>query len=279
MSIASVPQSSHVRVTKLRRRFRCTSCGTKARWQALHFRSETSTIPRRRGSLTLTLCLGACSLDDRHLQPASGDEGMAGACAVGESDAGSSAPEGAAGEAASTGLVDGCADLDTDGIADCKATLVQNPSFTSDASGWTPLGDAKLTWDPRNALDDLPSGSAKLNASARRASAFQCVGLSGAQLVVAYASAFVEPAGDADGPAQTGLEVSFFDSDDCGGTRGGYFETPPSAVTGAWTTIQAGGLSTATTKSASVALVGIKAAFASELNVYFDNVMLKAKAP
>ena len=49
--------------------------------------------------------------------------------------------------------------------------------------------------------------------------------------------------------------------------------------TGAWTTIQAGGLSNATTSSVSIALVGIKAPSASELNVYFDNVMLKAKSP
>ena len=69
---------------------------------------------------------------------------MAGACAVGESGSGGSAPEGAAGAAASTGLVDGCADLDTDGIADCKATLVKNPSFTSDANGWTPAGRRRV---------------------------------------------------------------------------------------------------------------------------------------
>jgi hypothetical protein len=247
---------------------------------------------RRPSSLCLALGLCACALDDRHLEIAPDDEGMAGACAVRESAAGGSTPEGAGGSAAEgaggtaapTGLVDGCADLDTDGVADCKATLVKNPSFTSDASGWVPLGDDELIWDPKNALEDLPSGSAKLSAhtpraSAPRAIASQCVPLSGAQLIIAYANAFVEPAGDAGDPAQAELEVSFFAGADCSGKRDRFFETPPSTVTGEWTTIHAGGLSDATTSSVSIALAGIKSASASELDVYFDNVMLIAKAP
>lgn len=231
-------------------------------------------------AVTLGLC--ACALDERQLLPASGDGGAAaGRLVAGE--AGASEGQAAGGEGSLGGssgaagdLVDGCADLDTDGVADCTTTLLENPTFTSDVSGWTATGGAELTWDPKNALSDLPSGSAKLSATSRLASAWQCVSLGGEQLVIAYASAFVEAA-DVSAGAQ--LEVSFFAAGDCSGEREGYFETPPSAVADAWTTIQAGGLSKATTRSVSIALVGIKPASASELSAYFDNVMLKAQQP
>jgi hypothetical protein len=237
-------------------------------------------IVRRRGFLLLTLGVCACSLDTRHL--ASAGDGLAGALVVGQSYAGTAGASGGTSEAGvgvATGvLVDGCADLDTDGVADCNTTLVSNPSFSGDVSNWIPVGGATLTWDPKNALTDLPSGSAKLRASTARASAFQCVSLGGAQLVVAYANANVESVGNIE-PAQAELEVSFYDSEDCSGERSRYFETPPDAVADAWVTIQAGALSRATSRSASIALVGLKAASASELDIYFDNVMLKAKSP
>lgn len=177
------------------------------------------------------------------------------------------------------GLVDGCADLDTDGAPDCKVTLVMNPTFASDASGWIPIDDADLSWDPKNALSDLPSGSAKLSTTALRSSAVQCVVLEGERLVIAYASAFVEPPIVPSDPNEAELEVSFFGSDDCSGERTSYFRTPPSSRTGAWTTIQAGGISKPTTHSLSIELVGARAPAAAALTAYFDNVMLKAVDP
>src|SRR5262245_41663274 len=191
-------------------------------------------IVRRCALLTLTLGVCACTIDDRKLEPALEDDGVAGAFAGRDAATGSGGGAGATGTPDSA-LVDGCADLDTDGIADCETTLVQNPSFTSDVSGWTAQGDAKLFWDPKNELEDLPSGSAMLSAGTRRASASQCVALSGAQLVIAYASAFVQAPGDADKPATANLEVSFFQGNGCAGASNGYFETPASAGIGSWT--------------------------------------------
>lgn len=209
-----------------------------------------------------------------------GTGGGTGAAAGGGSEAGSGeGGEGATG--AASGLVDGCADLDTDGVADCETTLVENPRFTSDVDGWTPVAGATLTWDAMNPLDDLPSGSARLGAEvqasgSRRQLASQCVPVGGAKLVVAYAQALVEPAEDSEEPPRAGLEVSFFQGSACTGTVDGYFETPPSSVTGEWVTVHAGGLSKATTRSMSVALVGLKSVPPSKLDVYFDNVMLRA---
>lgn len=237
--------------------------------------------PSRSIALALALGVTACAVDDRTLeqQPLA----LAGTGGTSSNTGGTtSVPEGgAAGDDGldGEGLVGGCADLDTDGIPDCEATLVQNPTFTSDVEGWTPLGESELTWRPENALGDLPSGSAELTTETEiRASASQCVALEGAQLVIAYASAFVEAGDDAEQPSKAELEVTFFRGEGCSGVSDGYFVTPPSTLAGAWTTIQAGGTSKDTTLSASIALVGMKTETNAALSIYFDNVMLKVQA-
>lgn len=235
-----------------------------------------------RGGATFALALSmwGCAVDPRELQPAIGDTGGVGAFGGGGAVGTSGEPGGAAGSwPATKGLVNGCADLDTDGIADCEATLLGNPSFPEDVDAWTPEGATTLTWAPKNALSDGPSGSAQLSANTVRASAAQCARLSGGGLVIAYASAFVEASGDSDDSARAVLEAALFASPDCSGESHGHFETPPSAVLAEWTTIHAGAPSSSDTRSASLALVGAKAASAAQVTVYFDNVMLKEQAP
>jgi hypothetical protein len=232
---------------------------------------------QRAGALLLLLC--ACSSHDQAGAPAPGHGEIGAAAGAPADETGSEG--GLGGAASSSDLIDGCADLDGDGVADCEATLVENPTFTRNVRSWKALGDAELSWASKNALDDRPSGSAKLSdntpfASAPLSQAIQCVPSAGETLMIAYANAFVDP-GDADESPEAELAVTFFDSDDCSGEAGSYFETPPSSVAGAWTTIQAGGLTSETTRSVSVALVGVKAKAASELTVYFDNVMLKTE--
>jgi hypothetical protein len=182
-------------------------------------------------------------------------------------------------------LVNGCADLDTDGVADCAVTLVKNPTFKSDVTSWTAVDTATLAWDPRNPLADTPSGSALLAAAGSSDidgslpfKAEQCVAVPANQIIIAYANALVDAPSAAGTPAQAELEVSFFDSEDCTGGPTGQFFTPPSPAA-AWSTIQAGGLSGPATRSASLALVGLKPYRADQLRVCFDNVMLEAKAP
>jgi len=181
--------------------------------------------------------------------------------------------------------VNGCADLDSDMVADCTVTLVKNPSFKSDVASWTAVDMAMLAWDPQNALADTPSGCALLTAKGTtdidgsapfRAS--QCVTVPPNQIIIAWANALVgSPAGAAD-PAQAELEVSLFDAEDCTGQPTAQFFTPPSGAS-SWAIIQAGTLSGPSTASASVALVGLKPYRAEELSVCFDNVMVKAKVP
>lgn len=230
--------------------------------------------------LALLLGVCSCSLDQRKLRL--GEDDTAGAPSGGSehgassSSGGTESPRGGSGGGAGQGLVDGCADLDTDGVADCESTLVETPSFTNDVVPWVAVGDAALSWDEKNALADSPSGSAKLSASVPRATAVQCVKLSGQRLVIAYASAFAVSESD-EAAAEGLLEVSFFGTDDCSGKRDGFFETPPSSVSDAWTTVQAGGVSGPSTASVSVGLVGVNPRPPAELAVYFDNIMLRAQ--
>jgi hypothetical protein len=242
--------------------------------------------------LLLGISALACGVDDRMLRPSAGTDG-------GTTDGGDGAsrPHGGAGGAGSDmnaggeaatppslpPLVDGCADLDTDGVADCSVTLVKNATFQSDTSGWTGVAGSSLAWDAKNAVGDDPSGCALLTAqgstnidgtSLFRAS--QCVPVTENQLMIAYANAWVE-ASAVDDPARAALQVSYFAAEDCSGTATGYFVTPPSAAQGAWVTIQAGGVTDAGTQSVSVELVGVKPNRAESLNACFDNVMVKTK--
>ncbi len=190
---------------------------------------------------------------------------------------------GGGGTSALPPLVDGCADLDSDGVADCTVTRTQNSAFERDVLGWTPIGVATLTWDADNALADTPSGCARLrgpdasNDSAMIYRASQCVAIPADQIIIVYANARVETTANADEVAHAELEVSYFDTPDCTGKSTGYFATPPSEASSKWVTIQAGGVSATTTTAVSLALVGIRPSTANGLNVCFDNVMVKAK--
>jgi hypothetical protein len=217
-----------------------------------------------------------CALDRRELHAARPSGGAAGEAvpSAGQPPDGGASANGSS--ESSEGLVDGCADLDTDGIADCTTTLLENSGFSENVDAWHALSGSELSWQPKNALGDLPSGSALLASSFSKSSASQCVPLAGERLVIAYASAFVE--GEAE-LGQATLEVSFFEDPACGGESVKYFETPPSTRVNSWTTIQAGALSTSRTASVSVTLVGHKPNGAEQSHVYFDNVMLKAPMP
>jgi hypothetical protein len=236
---------------------------------------------RRRWVSMFGLCALHCAVDQRDLQLA----GQAGATEVGSGGDGSAGERHEAGsnggspvQPDSPPLVDGCADLDTDGVSDCSVTLVDNATFESGVTGWKALDTASLTWNDRNALGDEPSGCALLRGSgivdsdgSTLLSATQCVAVPAGKIIIAYANVRVSAAS---GMGQAQVEVSFFSGDDCEGEPISYFSTPPSTAADTWVTIQAGGVSGAATKSALVALVGIKPNRAAALEACFDNVMV-----
>ena len=243
---------------------------------------------RALGPLGLGLLLGAfaCSVDDRELtlDAASGGDGATSGSGV--ADAGSEAGGGSPVAPELPLLVDGCADLDTDGMSDCSMTLVYNAAFKTDVTGWEKVGDSKLEWSENNALDDQPSGSAMLNAEGTtdidgsalfRAS--QCIAAGSSQLVIAYANAWVAKNTSPEEQAHAELQVSYFDAANCNGSATGYFVTPPSSVPDAWVTIHAGGVSGPATQSILVMLVGVKPYRTKSMSARFDNVMVKLKSP
>lgn len=224
-------------------------------------------------ALFVLLAAGGCALDRRRLQEATGGASFDGRD---EPVGGESEPRDlvAGGKGASSrDLVDGCADLDTDGAADCTVTLVQNAAFSKNVANWTAQAQTQLSWADENALEDAPSGSAKLESASARASAEQCVEVRGQKLIIAYASALVD---DESGSGAAQLQVSFYENEGCEGEFVAYFVTP-STVANRWATIQAGAVSPSSTASLSVALVGARPDAAESIRVYFDNVMLKAK--
>jgi hypothetical protein len=247
-------------------RFRQSACSRRVTW-----------------ALTLSLAVLACSVDHRKLNqdtpsgahsPPS-DGGRAGSSNVnvgGDDSSPSVAPP----------LVDGCADLDTDGVADCSVTLVKNAGFESDTDGWTTVDGSPLVWDGENALSDSPSGSALLTAEGSTDiegsalfRAAQCIPAGAGQLVIAYANAWVAGAEEADAAAHAELRVSYFDAEACTGDATGYFVTPPNAATDAWVTVQAGGVTGPATASILVELTGVKPYRTAKLRAYFDNIMVK----
>jgi hypothetical protein len=230
-------------------------------------------------TVALAFVTSACSVDHRHLHAGQTTAGASSSDRGG--DAGAQAEPsggGQGGTTASGDLVDGCADLDTDGVGDCKTTLLTNSSFMTDTSDWLADDEVALSWDPINALSDAPSGSARLEGRVARSRAQQCVTVHGRLLAIAYANAFVSASADDVEFGQAELEVSFFLNSDCAGEPAGFFETPTTTAINTWSVVQAGSVAVDGTGSISVALVGLKPTTSSAVTVFFDNVMLKAQA-
>jgi hypothetical protein len=204
------------------------------------------------------------------------------------------AEAGAAGalELAPPTLVGGCADLDGDGVSDCTETTIVNSTFVSGVSSWiaeAQLGDpftTGVTWDADNAWGSVPSGSARVtvlgtvdfNGATLRA-ATQCLAATPQQLVIVFANVAVDVGQDAAGSAE--VDVSFFDSPQCGGLSSSTFSTPPpeGAAPGAWWTLHAESLSGTATKSALIELGVVKPFRVASMTARFDNILVKVRSP
>jgi hypothetical protein len=184
-------------------------------------------------------------------------------------------------------VLDGCADLDSDNVADCSETIVENPDFEADVSKWMAGNEATVDWHTDNAAGDLPSGSALVastgvidasGSGVALRTAQQCVSIDGSRLVIVYANAFVESDQDPQGRAE--VDVAFFDSQDCSGPLTTTFSTPqpldPSVDV--WFTLKAGSVSGATTKSAQIKLGVLKPFRAQSFRARFDNVLVTTES-
>jgi hypothetical protein len=213
---------------------------------------------------------------------AAGSDSSLGDAGAGANSAGSGAQAGQAG--AVPPMVDGCADLNMNQIADCNETLVSNPDMNKNVDHWLADPDTTVDWDSGNAWGDTPSGSALVaspgvidaNAvgAALRAAA-QCVPVAGKKLITVYANAFVDSGQDPEGHAE--VDVFFFNQASCAGASTSGFSTPQplDAATDTWLTLKAGSLSTDSTQSLLVKLAISKPFHADSFHARFDNVLLR----
>jgi hypothetical protein len=183
-------------------------------------------------------------------------------------------------------VADGCADLDVNQVADCTETNVQNSEFNSDVANWRADTGTTIDWDASNAAGDLSSGSALvaspgvIDASAAGVAlraAQQCIPISGANLVIVYANAWVDPDQDEQGRAE--VDVAFYDTEDCSGALTTTFSTPQplEASIGSWLTLKAGSVSRASTKSAQIKLALLKPFRSPGFQARFDNVLVRVE--
>ena len=256
----------------------------------------------------------ACSLDSRQLELASDEgggsgspSGLAGSLGVASAGHGSAGRAGATAAAGRGGaddnggsaggvdesppIVDGCVDLDQNGVGDCEETLVKNADFEADVSDWTAEQDTLIELDTHDAWgvggtpgSALVSSIGVLDPNSENAvlrAASQCVAVGGMQLVTVYANAFVE-SGQSDPTGRAQVVVFFFDGDNCTGAFTNSFTTPQPLNTDGidtWLTLKAGSVTGLSTQSILVKL-GLSRAYSAEsFRARFDNVLVRAQTP
>ncbi len=208
--------------------------------------------------------------------PAGGSLGLGDAGSAGDANAGG-------GDAAPTTppVIDGCVDLDENGVADCQETLADNADFKVDTANWSADLDGVIRWTAQNSYGATPSGSAAVAGvgvleqdGLGQTASKQCVPVpEGSNSLVALASFFIKP-GQGEGLA--GVSVFFFEDANCSGSPNG----PLSAARGdtdAWTTLQANGPVPVTAASMLVRLTVTKPFRSASFEVLFDNVLIRGQ--
>jgi hypothetical protein len=208
----------------------------------------------------------------------------AGASSGNGGSAGTHATIGGGGSGGGGGAVSGnvCPDLDNDSVPDCQESLVQNPSFDADVAGWIKEPSANESWQDQDAEKRKASGSLgvqNINVvdidGSFMTGAKQCLAVTGGKNYLFYAKAFVA-SGQA-GTPQGGLNVQFYNSNDCAGDplTGRTSNLPDTVDT--WSVIQMSSQAFSNANSMSVRLVVLKPFNAQPANVLFDDVLVRAE--
>jgi len=176
-------------------------------------------------------------------------------------------------------LVDGCSDLDTDGVSDCKETAVENFAFNSDVSSWLPEPSTDIAWTAQDLLEQPGSGSALITSSEALdadgdslVAAAQCIHVTEGKLVDVFANAYIA-AGQVAGAAA--LSLLFFPAADCpGDTPPSVYETPALFASEEVLTLNGKTGVPPGMVSMRVRLGVIKPFRAESFSVHFDNVLI-----
>jgi hypothetical protein len=236
-------------------------------------------------ALASALVLAACSVDERVLTQSGANGGGAGAAtgssfAAGASDGGEGGVEIAPLPICTYGasVMEGC------------ETLVENPGFASDASGWdAEMPSITMAWNAADASSDSHSGSlAVMNALSGAADgiadrgASQCL-LTAPGRAYGFAADIYIPEGQGDGidggtfDASAAVSVIFYASADCTGfSEKRSFSSDASNQAGSWSHREGRAVAPAGAQSMLVRLVTLKNFREYTFEARFDNVLVRA---
>jgi hypothetical protein len=178
-------------------------------------------------------------------------------------------------------LVDGCPDLDANGVGDCTETLVKNPNFAENVADWSAGDDSFIEWSAQNHFDDLPSGSALVSVRGytdadgmmQRASS-QCVTFETASKLRIFANVFYKSDQGEGGP---GLGLFFFGSSDCSGASLGFPLSVEATSADSWQTLTAERDVPEGSHSALVRLAVTKPLRSMVFKASFDNILTRTE--
>ena len=217
-----------------------------------------------------------------------GNGSSGGATGAAGGSTGSGGQAGAAGGRGGSAGIGGltCPDLDGDGIPDCHQTLVSNPGFDSDTSGWTAETGATASWTSEDGTGnpssgaiavidgdsnptDAPYGSTIVGAS-------QCIRVTAGSCYQIDVQTLIPT-------AQTNVSAGFVldehTTSDCSQATATSFISPQVSTAGAWQKV-----SGTTTQiplgvaSVAVRLVAAKPVAQASAEALFDNILVRVTA-
>lgn len=238
--------------------------------------------------------------------PGAGGQGGRGAGGGGTGAAGGSAGSGGAGGAGAGGARDAsdsgpgdtaapdvakpdmramgeCADLDGNGVLDCRETLVKNADLKKDVASWSPEATkVTVAFAAEDGENTTGSGSiAVTNANAidvdglSLAGARQCLSLTAASYDVR--AQIKVPGGPGLEGVQGGVNLQFFSDANCAATVVGFFASPSVGDKDVWREVQGVATSAIGARSMSVRLVVLKPFRLAPSKALFDNILVKAR--
>jgi hypothetical protein len=219
---------------------------------------------------------------------AAGAAGAGGTSGAGSSDgAGGSGSTGGGGTTGRGGAAGAsgptCPDLDGNGVADCRETLVQNPGLDSATTGWTAEPSTTASWTSQDGGKNASSGAvavvnndtnpADAPYGTTTAGAFQCLAVTPGSCYQVDAQTSI-PSGQASVAA--GFVLDEHTTGDCSQAPVTSFLSPQLSGTGGWQTIAG-----TTTRiplgigSVAVRLVAVKPVAQASAEALFDNVLVR----
>jgi hypothetical protein len=234
------------------------------------------------GSLALPI-LSGCELDER---PMLEEETLA-AGSGGSTVSSGGAPNGSAGRAANAGqggefAIPDCVFVGKAMPEGCDS-LVENPGFSDDVEGWAAENPKILVgWYPEDATDNAESGSIAVNntlygdgVGTVTYGAWQCVPVTAGGVYDFAADVFIPEGQDPTGMA--GINVYYFDSEDCEGGNKYSFSTDLVTEVGTWVPVRATDVAPGSAHSMFIRLVPVKQFEPLMFRAHFDNVLVRLR--